>query len=368
MKRIVYISVLAVLMVVGAATSCTKSNDGGTEPSNGLDRQPMLINYADNYVIPGYLDMLSKLEELKTTIITFNSNTNQEKQQAVSNSLRGAYTTWQKVDLLEFGPAYEEQLRSYMNTYPVTVSKLQSNMSSSGYDLEAFGNRDAQGFPALDYLINGTSLDKYTSDVLATARKQYLMAVVNKMIEKVTRVNEGWNTFRSTFIISTGTDVNSSLSVMVNNFVLYYERYLRGGKIGLPVGAMTGVAKPELVESYYSPELSENLLIEALVAVQAFYKGIGNNGNSGESLKSYLMSLGTKDDNGVLIAEVIETELQEAMSAVSNINGTIATAVQNDRQTVLKAYEEIQDVVALLKVDMVSAFSISITYTDNDGD
>lgn len=368
MKRIAYIAVLALIMVVGVVTSCTKSDDNAT-PSSGLDRQPMLTSYADNYVIPAYADMLEKLQELKAAIESFNANSTQQQLQSASNIWRNAYATWQKVDLLEFGPAFDNSLRSFVNTYPVTVSKLEANITSGSYDLEAFGNKDAQGFPALDYLLNGTSLDKYTNDANAAARKQYLLAVVDKMVEKVTAVSNEWGTYRNTFVNSTGTDVNSSLSIMVNNFVLYYERYLRGGKIGLPVGAMTGVAKPELVEAYYSQELSKNLLYAALASVQSFYGGYGYDGiQRGESMKSYLAAIGTKDENGVLIADLIDTELEQALKAVTNIGTPIADAVQNDRPTVLTAYEEIQDVVALLKVDMVSAFSISITYTDNDGD
>ncbi len=368
MKRIVYTAVLAVLVVAGAVTSCKKSDDTAN-PTSGLDRQPMLINYADNYVIPAYTDMLSKMQELKSAIESFNANPTQEQLQSASNVWRHAYATWQKVDLLEFGPAYDEQLRSYMNTYPVTTPKLENNITSGVWDFEAFGSRDVQGFPALDYLINGTSLDKYTTDQYANARKLYLLEVVDKMIAKLTRINESWYAYKSTFISSTGTDVNSSLSLMVNNFVLYYERYLRGGKIGLPVGAMTGVAKPELVEAYYSQELSKNLLYAALATVKNYYQGVGYNGvQAGESMQSYLRAIGTKDESGTPMADVIVKELDEALNAITNIGTPIADAVQNDRQTVLKAYEEIQDVVALFKVDMVSAFSISITYTDNDGD
>ena len=364
MKRILYAAFLAVIVVAGATTSCNKNDDNPSPNDNsGLDRQPMLINYADNYIMPAYADMLSKLQDLKTAIETFNATPTQQSMQSASNAWRTAYMVWQKVDLLEFGPAFDASLRSFINTYPVTLSKLDANITSGSYDLEAFGNKDAQGFPSLDYLLNGIALDKYTSDAQAQNRKQYLLAVVNKMIEKVTKVKNDWVAYRNTFVNSTSTDVNSSLSIMVNNFVLYYERYLRGGKIGLPVGAMTGVAKPELVEAYYSQDLSKNLAAEALKNVIAFYKGA-----TGESMKTYLAALGTKDDNGVLMADVIETELQQALAAVGNLNGPLATAVQNDRATVLKAYDEIQQVVPLLKVDMVSAFSISITYTDNDGD
>lgn len=361
-----FTGMLAVTIIL--AVACNKEKTTPQEPS-GLDRKPMLENYANNYVLPAYADMVAKLTDLKTTIDAFTTAPNTNTLQAAQTSWRNAYITWQKVDLLEFGPAERTTLRSYINIYPVTVSKINNNIAAGTFNLEEFGNRDAQGFPALDYLLNHVALDLYTNDANATARKQYLQAVVAIMLEKVTTVKNEWDSYKTTFVSATGTDVNSSLSQVVNAYVLYYERFLRSGKIGLPVGAMTGVARPDLVEAYYSQDLSKELANTALTSVINFYSGKGYTGTgTGESLKSYLQALGTKDDNGGAMADFIEAEMNAAKTALNNLNGTIHSNIQGNRTQVLQLYEELQDVVPLLKVDMVSAFSISITYTDNDGD
>jgi hypothetical protein len=156
---------------------------------------------------------------------------------------------------------------------------------------------------------------------------------------------------------------------MVNAFVLYYERYFRSGKIGLPVGAMTGVAKPELVEGYYTPDFSTQFAIISLNAIMSFYEGRSFDGMAvGSSMKSYLNAIGTQDDNGALMADVISTELAEVDTKLKALSVSMKDAVQNNRPAVLSIYDEAQQVVPLLKVDMVSAFGISITYVDNDGD
>lgn len=357
-----------ILMVVltTISISCKKNNDSPSD--NGMDRKPMLENYANNYIVPAYADMVQQLSTLKTSIEVFTSNPDAATQAAAQAAWRSAYITWQKVDLLEFGPAYDKSLRTYMNIYPVTVSKVENNISGS-YDLETFGNKDAQGFPALDYLLNGTTLDKYTTDPQAANRKQYLRAVVEKMLQKTTEVRNEWNDYKSTFIANTGTDAGSSLSQMVNNYVLYYERYFRSGKIGLPVGAMSGIARTDLTEAYYTQDLTKELAVTALNSVINFYSGKSYDGAStGEGMKSYLAAIGTKDDNGMLMADLITQEMNGALSSIQNLDGTLQDNIQNNRTGVLNTYEQIQEVVPLLKVDMVSAFSISITYTDNDGD
>lgn len=356
------------MLTIGLVTiSCKKENNGPSD--TGLDRKPMLENYANNYIVPAYADMVQQLTTLKTSIGVFTNAPDAPKLETARSAWRNAYITWQKVDLLEFGPAEGKALRQFMNTYPVTVSKVNANITAGSFNLEEFGNRDAQGFPAMDYLLNGISIDMYTNDAQATNRKQYLAAVANKMLEKVTGVNDAWGAYKNTFVSATGTDVNSSISQMVNSYVLYYERYLRSGKIGLPVGAMTGVAKADITEAYYSQDLSKELAATALNSVLNFYTGKSYTGiSTGESMKSYLIAIGTKDDNGILMADLIETEMTGAATALAGLNGTLYNNIQNNHPQVLQVYEELQDVVPLLKVDMVSAFSISITYTDNDGD
>ncbi|MCB0696013.1 MAG: imelysin family protein [Chitinophagaceae bacterium] len=350
------------LVVMLAAISCNKE---GNEPAPiaQLDRKPMLENYANNFIAPAYAKMTTDVEALESAVSAFVAAPDEAKLIAAQQALATAYLQWQKTDLYEFGPAEGAQLRSYMNTYPVTVSKVTDNISSGTYDLESFGNRDAQGFPAMDYLLNGTDMSMYTTGANAAGRKAYLSAVVAKMAEKIKAVNTDWSTYKSTFIESTGTDVNSSLSQVVNGCVLYYERYLRGGKIGIPAGVMSGTPSVGHVESFYSPENSIPFAVAALNEVKNFYTG-----GTAASMQTYLAAIGTKDDNGMLMADLIQQEMTEAINSMKGLNGTLIDNINNNRTSVLQAYDEIQDVVPLLKVDMVSAFSISITYTDNDGD
>ncbi len=352
-----------------------KDNNPDNNNNNSFDRGALLTNYADNYIIPAYSDMTQKLTELKSKIDEFATAPDSSKLAAARTTWQTAYITWQSVDLLEFGPEASLSLRNYINTFPVTVSKLDANITSGSYDLEQFGNKDAQGFPAIEYLLSGIAstnaavIGYYTTDAQATARKQYLQALAAKMLSKVSDVKSAWNTYRNTYISSTGTDAGSSISLTTNAFVQYYERFLRSGKIGLPVGAMTGVAAPTLTEAYYTPTLSKELAVAAMNAFKNFYNGKGyNNNTDGMGFNDYLMAVGTKDQTGKAMATVINDDLSSATSSLGAYPTTIKDGVINKRSELLAIYEQLQSIVPLLKVDMVSAFGISITYTDNDGD
>jgi uncharacterized protein len=373
MNKLLLVSVFILSLGIFAFSGCKKSGDG--DNNDNFDRKAMFTNYADNYIIPGYNDLVTKLTDLKTKVDEFSASPDTSHLLFLQNSWTVAYLTWQKVEMLEFGPAETVSLRMYMNIYPVSEQKINDNITNGTYDLEAFGNKDAQGFPALNYLLSGLPaapggiITYYTTDVNAANRKKYLQDVIGKMLQKAQGVQTAWTTYRTTYIESTGTDVNSSLSKTVNAFVLYYERYLRAGKIGLPVGAMTGISKPELSEAYYSPFIGKDLALTSLNAVKRFYEGVSYDlVTDGKGMKDYLEAIGTKDDNGQPMSAVISTEFDQAINSLMSFNNTIANGVVTDRNTVISIYEQLQDLVPLLKVDMISAFGISVTYVDNDGD
>lgn len=366
---------ISFLLAVTFIASCDKKKNGGEKDNKALDRKELFENYATNYILPAYQALNNDLDALKQAAAAFSANPDAAKLSALRAGWYTAYLSWQKVDMLEFGPAETQSLRSFMNVYPVTTTKVNQNIISGTYNLETFNNYDAQGFPALDYLLHGLAdndallIGYYTTDTKAQARLNYLNDVIAKMKEKVNTVHTAWQSYQSDFINATGTDVEGSLSKMVNAFVLYYERFLRSGKIGYPVGAMTAQPLPSHCEAYYAPEKSKALAAEALKSVIAFYEGKSFDGTqSGKGMKTYLAAIGTKDDAGILMADVISTELNAALTALNGINGTIRDGVVNNRSQILSVYDLLQKAVASLKVDMVSAFGISITYVDNDGD
>ncbi|ODS90543.1 MAG: hypothetical protein ABS44_00750 [Chryseobacterium sp. SCN 40-13] len=366
---------LSLLFAYTFVASCDKKSKGGEADGKALDRKALFVNYTANYILPGYQALKTDIIALQEAAAGFTAAPDAAKLSILRDSWYVAYLSWQKVDMLEFGPAEKQSLRSFLNIYPVTTSKVEQNVSVGNYNLETFNNYDAQGFPALDYLLNGLGSDDasviayYTTHANAQARISYLNNVIAKMLEKVSAVHTEWQSYQTDFINATGTDVEGSLSKMVNAFVLYYERFLRSGKIGYPVGAMTAQPLPTHCESYYSPGNGKAMAVTALQSVIAFYEGKSfDGGQSGKGMKTYLAAIATKDDDGTLMSEVISTELNAALTALNGVNGTLRDGVVNNRAAILGVYDLLQKAVASLKVDMVSAFGISITYVDNDGD
>src|SRR5690606_9382927 len=86
----------------------------------------------------------------------------------------------------------------------------------------------------------------------ATNRLAYLLSNVEYINTMAEQLEEGWDTYRSTFVNSTGSGEGSTLEQLVNQFNRDLEN-LKNYKLKIPLGKFNGgVVLPSQVEAYYS--------------------------------------------------------------------------------------------------------------------
>ncbi|MFT6934238.1 MAG: hypothetical protein ACJAUQ_000623 [Maribacter sp.] len=372
--------ILGCIVLLTLIWACSSDNDGDEpEISTGLkvtfERATMLTNWADNIIIPSYDAFSLELDALNTSYDTFKTDASTTNLGAFRASWLSAYKMWQRISMFEIGPAESLGLRLNMNIYPTDSEKITGYIASGTYDLSLSSNRDAKGFPALDYFINGIGADdaaivaKY-NDADKDATFTYVEVVLNEMTTLTNNVIAEWKaSYRDVFVANDGASATASVDRFANDYIFYYEKFLRAGKMGIPLGVFTGTTLPQNVEAYYEQEISNELFLEGLSAVQDFFNG-KHFGSSitGESLASYLDALNTVK-NGEDLNEIINTQFNLARTMVSGLAPFRSEIENNTPPTdMFLAYDEVQKAVPLLKVDMVSAMSISIDFVDADGD
>lgn len=330
-------------------------------------------------VIPAYENFQNVFAVMVEKANAFATSPHQAGLTALREAWVNGYTAWQRVELYEFGPADRYTLRNFFNIYPADVSGITANIDNPAANLDLAASYAQQGFPALDYLINGVGaddtaiLDYYTSNTDAENRLAYLIRIISRMNTLLTNVVSEWRTtYRDTFITKTGLDIGSSMGLVVNAYILYYERYIRSGKIGIPSGAgigTSGTAYPERVEAFYKRDISRALAKAAHQAAADFFNGRAVAGTEGPSLQSYLDGLGAKDAvTGTLLSEIINNQFALIDDQLDQLSPDFYGQIGSDNQKMIDTYAAMQKLVRLLKVDMSSAMSVTITYTDNDGD
>ena len=376
MKRI-----FLVLFFTGLIWACSSDDSDvvGNQPTNGVqpevgasfDRSTLLVNWADNIIIPSYEAFNSELNDLNAAFDIFKNDASEVNLTTLRASWLSAYRAWQRVDMFEIGPAETVGLRLNINIYPTDTLKITDYIASGSYDLSLSSNRDAKGFPALDYLINGLGEDDASivskfNEANNTALIDYMTDVLADMTLLSDQVLSEWQRgYRDTFVNEDGSSATASVDRFTNDYVLYYEKFLRAGKMGIPLGVFSGIQSPATVESYYSSDTANLLFLEGLDAFQDFFNGKHFGSDTiGASMASYLESLDRKD-----LSDDINAQFDAARVAVNGL-GSFRTELEtsNPAVSMLEAYDEVQKPVSLLKVDMFSAMSISVDFVDADGD
>ena len=363
---------LLALALLGIFYACS-GEDSSSSSGDNYDRSVLLTNWADNIIIPSYTNFQTKVNALETSVATFNTAVNQTNLDDVRTKWEDAYKAFQYVGFYTIGKAEEIAFLEKTNVYPINETDIDANISSGTYDLNLISQYDSQGFPALDYMLFGIGADDTAILNLYSTNanySQYLQDLVAAIKSNTDAIVTSWNgSYRNTFVNNNGNAASSSVNLMVNNFVFYFEKHLRAGKVGIPAGIYSnGTTYPEKVEASYRADLSKVLLQEGTKAAKDFFNGKHfNSSTEGASLKSYLDFL-----NAVRSGQPLTTIINNQFSAIESSNTTLDSnfknQIANDNTVMISAFDELQQQVVYLKLDMMQALNVTVDYVDADGD
>lgn len=351
--------------------ACNNNEEPMEMFTDRFDRKAMLQDWSDLIIIPAFESYVSSVSLLLTQTNVFLEDTSDKNFDLVREAYLNASLSWQHVSMFDIGKAEEIGLRNYTNIFPTDVTAIEENINSQDYNLELPSNFDTQGFPALDYLLYGIGDTQQEIVTLLSDDNysRYLHDIVMRLYTLSELVLNDWKSgYRDTFINNDGSSATASVDKLVNDFLFYYEKYLRAGKIGIPAGIFSGNPIPTSVEAPYSNIYSKQLFEEAFKATQNFFQGKSHDGSSqGQGLLSYLQFI--RDQNqGVNIADLILQQWESAESQVSNLQDSFQDQIIEDNSKILQAYDELQKAVVILKVDMMQVLNIQVDYVDADGD
>ena len=345
------------------------------------DKLSLLTNLADNYIIPSLDAYKSKIITLNIHVDSFIVNPNISNLTLLRTNWEEALLNWQDIGFLDFGPSEYILLRKQTNTFPIDTTELNNFISLADWNLDYASSYDSKGLQALDYLLfkpghSESELITYFQN--NTNAKNYLKAVAEDLNQNINYVTNQWVTYREDFIndfevtqsnFSTNSQ-GSSISNIINALCLHYEFYVRRGKVGLPLGVFNGFSQlelPELVECYYSGKSTQNL-VRSINSLRKYVTGSSYlNNDNGLGLDDY-MDFVNAEQSTQQLSTVIDNQFLTILDEVNNINGPLSEEIINNKSQITQTYQELQQLVPYIKVDMTSALGVLITYQDNDGD
>ena len=348
------------------------SEDDSGDSVDNFDRQAMLANWADNIIIPGYQAYVSSLNDLNTSANEFVVDPTVDNLNGLRASWLSANLSWQAVGFFEIGKAEEITLINYTNIYPTNTSDMIATIESGNYDLTSVNKQDEQGFPAIEYLIYGVRatdqeiVDLFLEETTSSLYSTFLTDLTGRLSSLAQIVLNDWeNGYRDAFVNNSGSESTSSVNKLVNDYLFYYEKHLRAGKIGIPAGVFAGSKLPEKVEGLYSQK-SKELYSAGFDAMRDFFNGQSASGQ-GESLNSYLEFVNTISD-GEDLSQTINLQFDLAQAKANLLSDDFRAQVENENTLMLETYDELQKNVVNMKVDMFQALNIRVDFVDADGD
>lgn len=355
MKKKLYIILLCFLLV-----ACTEEKPNNT--CETVDNNAILENIG-NIIVDRYSQINTQATLTQTAITAFTTAPTTITLTAAQNAVKQLYLDFETVEMLQFGPAESYLQRTALNNYPTDTTIILSLIASNTTNLSTVSN-SAKGIQALDYLLFGVAnsdaeiVTWYTNN----NNRNYLTAVMSQVKTVINNIYNEWNpssgNYYNTFINATGVDIASAFGQLSNAVIADYEKYGRDGKVGIPLGIRTlGVAQLNNIEGLYS-KTSLALLKNYITSYKSLF-----NGNSGLGLDDYLNNVGRSD-----LSTKINTELQTILTTINALNNDLAYEITNNKTDVDALYSQLQALLLTLKVDMVSAMCLTITYQDTDGD
>lgn len=368
--RRVFVYAMSVVFIFSSCLDSSGTTESTDETEIASVRQAMAEHFAQNYILYGYQKLAEESQALASAIDAFAQTPNEANLATAQSVLKTARVRWQYLAVFNMGPAQSQAITAAINTYPVSARKIETNITSESYTVNSISNYEAQGFATLGYLLHGESktpaeiITAYTSD---SKRGTYLKTIATATKDMVEKVEKAWReeAFLTDFQSSdaTGTDVGSSLSIIVNALDIHLQRFVRDGKVGIPAGVRSaGIKRPTATEAYYGG-YDKTLLLESLTAYSQLFEGEGINGKQNTSLRQYLIRIGHE---GVWIDA--KANIDKVIEMASALPESLSDVVENDNDKLISLFQELQKQVTLVKSDLVSVMGITITNQDNDGD
>ena len=375
MKKIKFflLSIFSIFLII----ACSSESDENPNQVADFDRSSILKNYAENIIIPRYNDFKLTLDNLKSSVDSYVAYPMVSTYDDMHNDWVEAYKKWQHVEMFNIGKAEEIMYFNTINTYPVDELRINENISSKKYELSNANDWSSQGLSGVDYMLHGIEdnkekiIQKYVDDA---NYGDYLKNLLVIMTSNTDDIVQDWPTYKDTFVQSSGNSNSSSLNMITNDFVYYFEKGLRANKIGIPAGVYSGGnTLPSKVEAYYSSknsfqDISKDLAKEAVIASENLFLGKSSNGVNGPSLKTYLDYIYNSDVNKENLSPIISSNFQKAKEEIDLLDSNFINQTNNDKRKMLNAFDKLQVIVVNMKTDMLSLLSIQVDYIDADGD
>ncbi|RLB52516.1 MAG: hypothetical protein DRJ42_14635 [Deltaproteobacteria bacterium] len=378
--------VLASWGTVHATNCATPTTDLGVDP---VEARRVLDSIAHLVAVPTATASASVMADLASATGAYDLSGLEDDRVASQDAWLAAMQPWERVEMLQFGPAGPHttpggmSLREQIYSWPLTNRcSIDQGLVAQSYADTAMLAADlvnVRGLDAMEYLLFHDSPDNGCSplspinadgtwaalglDELRVRRAAYAATLATLVKDQADALAAAWDPAAGDFAgeLATAGDTSETYSTTqealneVIRAMFYLDLDVKDVKLGQPLGSGSCGTPPcpELVESREAAASKEHLIAN-LRAFQQLFLG-GPDAESGAGFDELLAGVGEQP----LAARMIDN-IEAAIAAVEAIDGTLQFAVEANTQSVADAQAAIALVTDDLKGPFVTALSLRV--------
>lgn len=354
-------SFLVFVLMIAAITACGDDDSNEPSPDGSLSATSftaLLSNQVEGVILPTMVAYQNKLDAFETRVDSFKLQANATNLSLLRVAYREAYLAYQAAAVHNYFANANQALVVTSNLYPIDTALLEMLVSNKSYNFTTKAQERANGFPAIDFMLYGSS-DALT--YFNANRLDFLSELVKSMKQKAALIVSLWSgNLRSNFVENGGVSLGSSISIQLNESIAYYEDHIRENKVGIPIGRLGPndspiAADPTKIEAYYQSlyDGNENFTLALLKAsieeMEDLYLGEDGQGYDDLLIAREQASVDTD----------IKAKFQSIYSKIDSRN-----SISGDESL----YQNIQELVTLYKSDLLPVLNVQDADGLNDGD
>lgn len=351
------IKIIKIITLLFVFISC-KNNSNVVSP---FDIQELRADIIKNIETPINTNFVQSINALNNSIHMFTTNSNEENLVIARNHWKIAAKNYSSIQVLNIGEIKTSYIQNSFFSWVANAKAIEEYIASKKELSETVINSistNLRGLSAIEHLLFDKNIMQTIQSFTSNRRKKYLNIIGLNLVTKATLFDSKWNTFRKTFVRNNSKGINGSINQIINQMYALLED-VKSYKIGQPAGIeKTNIPNIMLLQAQKS-EYSLVLIQNNIKSIRNIYFGQKN------GIDDFVSSISKNELLNNKIRTQFET-IENSMLAFKNTS--LKKAIIDDKMLVKKLYDQIKELLVLIKTDVASVLSITITFTDNDGD
>lgn len=352
---------LALLLVVPSARAA----------ETRVTKEAILQSLITNVILPAHADFAARARELAAATDALGSTPTLESLTAARQTCGSTLLAWKRVSCIQHGPLEELDLFNKFNFWPSRPNSIQSALDSARPIDDTFIAEQGVtvvSLYALEYLLFSSgspagiaakvdasaSLKTFVGE--AGARRRALTRAVAKQISVwAALLDRAWSPAGGNHAKQWVAAGQASVGLLVNNLVATVER---SAVVRLD-SVLSFAGAPQDIHWFEGAPSGNTIsnIVTALTTVRRLYDGAAGAGFD-DQLKQMESSLPAR----------LDAQFDKTFASLAAIGMPLEEALLKKKAAIEAARDQCRALEILLKVDLVSALGVTLTFTSGDGD